>query len=129
MVKMTGTGVVARDRVHRRQLTGAISELEHQGEFSERGAHTMGQPQRVISLGSLPRDPDRDAALVDVRHPERGRDEIVLGEGLQRKLDRIEEEFRARGSLAKMGLSPKSRIVPARVRLSADTHGWHAEAA
>ncbi len=71
----------------------------------------MGQPQRVISLGSLPRDPDRDAALVDVRHPERGRDEIVLGEGLQRKLDRIEEEFRARASLAKMGLSPKSRLL------------------
>ncbi len=71
----------------------------------------MSQPERVIKFGSLPRDPDRDAALVDVRHAERTRDEIVLTDGLRRKIDRIEEEFRARASLARMGLAPKSRLL------------------
>lgn len=71
----------------------------------------MGQTQRVIPFGALPRDPDRDAALVDVRHPDRSRDEIILGDGLSRKIDRIEEEFRARAALARKGLTPKSRLL------------------
>jgi len=71
----------------------------------------MAQPSRVIEFGSLPRDPDRDAALVDVRSPERSRDEIVLSGELQRKLDRIEAEYRSRPALARLGLTPKSRLL------------------
>lgn len=71
----------------------------------------MGQPSRIIDFGSLPRDPDRDAALVDVRRPERSRDEIVLSGDLQRKLDRIEAEYNDRSALARLGLSPKSRLL------------------
>jgi SpoVK/Ycf46/Vps4 family AAA+-type ATPase len=66
---------------------------------------------RLVDLGSLPRDPDRDAALVDVRAPERGRDDLVLGEVLSRKLDRIEAEHRDRDALARMGLAPKGRLL------------------
>jgi SpoVK/Ycf46/Vps4 family AAA+-type ATPase len=71
----------------------------------------MPQASRIIDFASLPRDPDRDAALVDVRRPERSREEIVLSNELQRKLDRIEAEYRDRPSLARLGLSPKSRLL------------------
>jgi SpoVK/Ycf46/Vps4 family AAA+-type ATPase len=71
----------------------------------------MGQPSRIIDFGSLPRDPDRDAALLDVRRPERTRDEIVLNEELDRKLDRVEAEYRQLPALARRGLSPKSRLL------------------
>jgi SpoVK/Ycf46/Vps4 family AAA+-type ATPase len=72
---------------------------------------TMGQPSRIIDFGSLPRDPDRDAALVDARRPERSREEIVLAEDLRRKLDRIEAEYRERSSLGRLGLAAKSRLL------------------
>lgn len=71
----------------------------------------MARPQRIVELGSLPRDPDRDAALVDVRHPERERGELVLSDDLRRKLDRIEAEYRGREALARHGLAPKSRLL------------------
>jgi len=71
----------------------------------------MAEPQRIVEFGSLPRDPDRDAALVDVRRPERTRDEIVLTEELHSKLERIEAEYRAREKLARHGLAVKSRLL------------------
>jgi SpoVK/Ycf46/Vps4 family AAA+-type ATPase len=71
----------------------------------------MATPQRIVPFGSLPRDLDRDAPLVEVRQPERTRDEIVLSAELQRKLDRIESEYRARDTLARHGLAVKSRIL------------------
>jgi SpoVK/Ycf46/Vps4 family AAA+-type ATPase len=71
----------------------------------------VGQPSRIVDFGSLPRDPDRDAALVDVRRPERTREEIVLTGDLDRKLDRIEAEYRAVPALARRGLTPKSRLL------------------
>lgn len=71
----------------------------------------MGQPSRIIEFGSLPRDPDRDAALVDVRRPESSRDQIILAEDLKRKLDRIEAEYRERPALSRLGLTPKSRLL------------------
>lgn len=37
----------------------------------------LARPQ-IVSFGALPRDPDRDAPLVDVREARRTRDEIVL---------------------------------------------------
>lgn len=71
----------------------------------------MAQPRRVVDFTSVPRDPDRDAALVDVRTPERLRDDVVLQVDLERKLERIEEEYRAREALARLGLAPKSRLL------------------
>jgi len=69
------------------------------------------RPQRIVEFGSLPRDPDRDAPLVDVREPERSREEIVLSEDLARRLDRIEGEYRAKEALARQGLVPKTRLL------------------
>ena len=71
----------------------------------------MSRPQHRFEFGSLPRDPDRDAALVELREPERRREEIVLSEELARKLERIEAEYGARDALARQGLSPKSRLL------------------
>jgi SpoVK/Ycf46/Vps4 family AAA+-type ATPase len=71
----------------------------------------VSQAHKLIEFGSLPRDPDRDAALVDVRRPERSRDEIVLTPGLKKSLDRIEEEYRARDALARIAVFPKSRLL------------------
>src|SRR5437899_2491298 len=71
----------------------------------------MARPQRIIDFGSLPRDPDRDAALVDVRHPDRSRDEIVLSKELEAKLERIESEYRAKDTLARRGLAAKTRLL------------------
>jgi SpoVK/Ycf46/Vps4 family AAA+-type ATPase len=71
----------------------------------------MARLQRIGDFGSLPRDPDRDAPLLDARHPERTRDEIVLSNQLERKLERIESEFRQREALARLGLAPKSRLL------------------
>jgi len=78
---------------------------------SNGGSSRIPGAQRIINFGSLPRDPDRDAALVDVRHPERTRHEIVLSEDLQRKLERIESEYRAREVFARQGLTAKCRLL------------------
>lgn len=71
----------------------------------------MARLQRISDFGSLPRDTDRDAPLLDARHPERTRDEIVLTSELERKLERIESEFRQRDALARLGLAAKSRLL------------------
>jgi SpoVK/Ycf46/Vps4 family AAA+-type ATPase len=70
---------------------------------------TRAQPR--FEFGSLPRDPDRDAALVEVRDPEHQRDQIVLPADLTRKLDRTIAEYRNRDALAKHGLVPRSRLL------------------
>lgn len=71
----------------------------------------MARPERVVEFGSLPRDPDRDAALVELRQPMRSRVEIVLSPTLERKLDRIEAEFRALEGLHRRGLPAKTRLL------------------
>lgn len=71
----------------------------------------MGRPGRIIEFGSLPRDPDRDAALLELRQPTRSRVEIVLSPTLERKLDRIEAEFRALEALGRRGLPAKTRLL------------------
>lgn len=71
----------------------------------------MPRPRHVIDFAPLPRDPDRDAVLVDVRRAERTRSEIVLSEHLRKRLDRIESEYRAREVLARQGLAPKTRLL------------------
>lgn len=71
----------------------------------------MARAQPRFEFGSLPRDPDRDAALVDVRDPEHRRDQIVLSEDLTRKLDRTIAEYRNRDALAKHALEPRSRLL------------------
>lgn len=71
----------------------------------------MARPERVIQFAAVPRDPDRDAALVDVRHPERARSEIVLSPQVLARFERVVEEFGAQKDLARHGLSPKSRLL------------------
>lgn len=71
----------------------------------------MTKPRRLLDFGALPRDPDRDVALVDVREPQRSRSDIVLLPDIDRKLTRIADEFRGRDVLARHGLSPKSRLL------------------
>jgi len=71
----------------------------------------MARAQPRFEFGSLPRDPDRDAALVEVRDPEHQREDIVLTDDLTRKLDRTIAEFRNRDALAKHALVPRSRLL------------------
>ena len=71
----------------------------------------MGRPERIVEFGSLPRDPDRDAALIELRRAEKTREDIVLSDELTRQLDRIEAEFRTREALARRGLPIKSRLL------------------
>lgn len=71
----------------------------------------MARRQPIVEFGSLPRDPDRDAVLVDVRRSDRTRSEIVLSGEILAKLERIESEYRARDELARRGLAPKSRLL------------------
>jgi SpoVK/Ycf46/Vps4 family AAA+-type ATPase len=67
----------------------------------------MAPPERIVEFGSLPRDPDRDAALVELRQPTRTRDEIVLSA----TLERIEAEIRSLDDLARRGLPAKTRLL------------------
>ena len=71
----------------------------------------MGRPERVVEFGSLPRDTDRDAALLDLRQPSRSRIEIVLAPSLAQKLERIEAEYRALEALTRRGLPAKTRLL------------------
>lgn len=71
----------------------------------------MPQATRIIEFGALPRDPDRDAALVDVRRPERTRDDIVLTDTLRQQVERVEAEYAGRDRLARSNLSPRSRLL------------------
>jgi SpoVK/Ycf46/Vps4 family AAA+-type ATPase len=68
-------------------------------------------PQPRFEFGSLPRDPDRDAALVEIRDVQRSRDEIVFSADLSRKVDRVQSEYQSRDALAKHGLYPRSRLL------------------
>ena len=65
----------------------------------------------MIQFAALPRDPDRDAALVDVVRPQRSREDLVLGDEMGGRLDRVVEEFRSKELLARHGLAPKSRLL------------------
>lgn len=71
----------------------------------------MTKPRRLLDFGSLPRDPDRDVPLVDVRDPQHTRADIVLLPEVDRRLTRIMDEFRGRETLARHGLAPKSRLL------------------
>jgi SpoVK/Ycf46/Vps4 family AAA+-type ATPase len=71
----------------------------------------MARPEKIVEFGALPRDPDRDAALVDLRQATRTRADIVLSPELGRKLDRIEGEFRCLDDLARRGLPAKTRLL------------------
>jgi len=71
----------------------------------------MAQPQRIVEFAPLPRDPDRDAPLLDARRPDRVRDDIILSGELRHKLDRIEAEYCARANLARHGLAPRSKLL------------------
>jgi SpoVK/Ycf46/Vps4 family AAA+-type ATPase len=71
----------------------------------------MARPEKIVEFGALPRDPDRDAALVDLRHATRTRADIVLSPELGRKLDRIEGEFHCLDDLARRGLPAKTRLL------------------
>jgi SpoVK/Ycf46/Vps4 family AAA+-type ATPase len=71
----------------------------------------MARAQPRFEFGSLPRDSDRDAALVEIREPDHQRDDIVLSADLTRKLDRTIAEYRSHDALAKHGLTPRSRLV------------------
>jgi SpoVK/Ycf46/Vps4 family AAA+-type ATPase len=66
---------------------------------------------RVVQFAAIPRDPDRDAALVEVHHPQRTAGEIVLGADVRARIERAVEEFRAKDLLSRHGLSPKSRLL------------------
>lgn len=71
----------------------------------------MARLQHKIPFGSLPRDLDRDAALVDLREPEHTRSDIVLTEDVTRKLDRLVLEYQSREALALHGVTPKTRLL------------------
>jgi hypothetical protein len=59
---------------------------------------TRAQPR--FEFGSLPRDPDLDSALVEVRDPKHQRDEIVLSVDLAKKLERTIAESELLGQRA-----------------------------
>lgn len=71
----------------------------------------MGRPEHTFPFGALPRDLDRDAALVDVREPERTRNDMILADDVGRKLDRIVSEYTSREALSRHGVSPKTRLL------------------
>ncbi|HEY3805161.1 MAG TPA: ATP-binding protein [Kofleriaceae bacterium] len=71
----------------------------------------MARVQPRFEFGSLPRDADRDAALVEVRDADHQRGDIVLSAELTRKLDRTIAEYRDRDMLAKHALAPRSRLL------------------
>jgi SpoVK/Ycf46/Vps4 family AAA+-type ATPase len=71
----------------------------------------MARAEKILQFATVPRDPDRDAALVEVHHPQRSRAEIVLPHEMQERLDRVIEEFRSQANLARHGLAPKSRLL------------------
>jgi SpoVK/Ycf46/Vps4 family AAA+-type ATPase len=71
----------------------------------------MGRPERVVEFGALPRDADRDAALLDLRQPSRSRVEIVLTPSLTEKIERIEAEYRVLDALSRRGLPARTRLL------------------
>lgn len=79
--------------------------------WSKLGEQIVAKQQNVIQFAALPRDPDRDAALVEVHRAERARSDIVLSDEVRARVDRVVEECRAQATLAKHGLFPKSRLL------------------
>jgi SpoVK/Ycf46/Vps4 family AAA+-type ATPase len=71
----------------------------------------VSRSPKVIQFATLPRDPDRDAALVDVVRPQRSRDDLVVSDDARARLDRVVQEFAAKDTLARHGLAPKARLL------------------
>jgi len=71
----------------------------------------VSRSPKVLPFAALTRDPDRDAALVDVLHPQRTRDDLVLSQEARERLDRVAQELGAKDQLARHGLTPKSRLL------------------
>lgn len=65
----------------------------------------------VREIGSLPKDKDRDAILVDIQSPNVTFDDIVLKPESKAAIRRVIEEFRFSDVLATHGLRPKSKIL------------------
>lgn len=68
-------------------------------------------PKTTDNLNSLPKDRERQTLLVDVRHPDRGFDDILLGEQNKESINRIIEEYRKSEILRSHGLTPKSKLL------------------
>lgn len=68
-------------------------------------------PKYLSALGSLPKDKDNDANLLDVKYSNRLLDEIVLEEKTKSQLLSIVNEVKSKEVLSTYGLRPKRKIL------------------
>ena len=62
-------------------------------------------------MGSPPKDNERQTFLVDVRHPDRSLDEILLGKDNSGAVNRVLQEYRKSELLRVHGLNPMTRLL------------------
>jgi SpoVK/Ycf46/Vps4 family AAA+-type ATPase len=77
----------------------------------ENGGKNSLFPKSSRNIGSLPKDKDSQTLLVDVRHPDRIRSDILLSKANEALLDRIMEEYQKAEILRTHGLVPKTKIL------------------
>lgn len=77
----------------------------------ENGAIQYRLPNRDDELKSLPRDRERQALLIEIRHPDRTFADIILRESEQTAVQRVIEEFRSAELLRVHGLKPKTKLL------------------
>jgi SpoVK/Ycf46/Vps4 family AAA+-type ATPase len=68
-------------------------------------------PDRLLGLEPLPKDADRGAPLLEIRHPDRYLEELVLADVQRSILVRVLEEFRQWEVLEAHSLRPGNRLL------------------
>lgn len=77
----------------------------------ENGATYGPKGSGLREFDSLPRDRERGTLLLDVRSPDRYLTDIILSDGLERQVDIILDEYRARDVLQTYGLQPRTKLL------------------
>lgn len=72
---------------------------------------SKGFSNHMHNVANLPRDKDKGSDLVEIIHPKKSLDDVVLTEEIRKKLDDLVTEYNKRNILNAYGLKPKTKIL------------------
>ena len=97
------------DDERKKQHVSLANELQR---ILDNGASPIPpSPDRLLGLESLPKDADRGAPLLEIRHPDRYLEDLVLADAQRAILVRVIEEFRQWDVLEAHGLRPGHKLL------------------
>ncbi|MCA9167401.1 MAG: ATP-binding protein [Planctomycetales bacterium] len=92
----------------RKHHVTVANELER---IMRNGTALHREPRGLNGFDPPPRDSERRTSLLEVRHPERQLDDLVLDDQLRQSIQRVMEEYREWEVLEANGLAPTQRAL------------------